>query len=318
MSTLLSIIIPVYKVEKYIEACLQSILNQIPNNVEIIIVNDGTPDNSISIIRSAFPKWVRSGQVIILEQQNAGPGAARNNGLTVACGDYLGFLDSDDILLENYFELVFEAITNNGPDVVEFGFQRFTELPIGATSKYQSLYNFKGLKNLANVRNDVFAAGVWFPWTRVYKRNVFATLRFPEGVFYEDLMIMPLIYLQDLDVYFIDKALVGYRRNPGSTTAIHSRSHASDIFCFYTFLSGLERSVAVDIIRVRTARTLAYFHNELGPLGFSMEDVLEEIRNIDERKQLLLALETPDRLFFMWPRMYMWLDKIRQFVKGAK
>lgn len=110
MAYILSIIIPVYKVEPYIRECLDSVFSQLPSSVEIIIINDGSPDRSIEIVKSNYSRWVASDQVVLIEQDNAGPGAARNSGLSVARGEYIGFLDSDDVLLESYFSTLLSLL----------------------------------------------------------------------------------------------------------------------------------------------------------------------------------------------------------------
>ena len=107
MNITLSLIIPVYKVEAYIEACLDSVLQQLPDWAEVIIVDDGSPDGAIGIAEEMlcrYPQHKR--RVSILRQENQGLSQARNNGIDHAEGNYIGFLDSDDVLLEGYFSIL--------------------------------------------------------------------------------------------------------------------------------------------------------------------------------------------------------------------
>lgn len=97
----ISLIIPVYKAEEFIEACLNSVFSQLSDGVEVILVDDGTPDSSIEIVRRTFPQWIAGGQLVLLEQSNMGLGAARNTGIRESRGDYIAFLDSDDVLLND-------------------------------------------------------------------------------------------------------------------------------------------------------------------------------------------------------------------------
>ena len=163
----ISIIIPIYNAEKYIEECLESIFGQLPVQVEIILINDGTPDKSIDIVKSKYDSWLSKDQIVLLEQENAGPGAARNSGLAIARGEYIGFLDSDDIIFENYFSLLIETIRTSQTDIVEFGFQRFNELQDISRDEYKSLYDFSGQHNIKDIRSKIFSVGLWFPWTRI-------------------------------------------------------------------------------------------------------------------------------------------------------
>ena len=314
----LSIIIPIYKVEEYIEECLNSVFFQLPDNVEIILINDGTPDRSIEIIKLKYADWLIKDQIVLLEQENAGPGAARNTGLDVSRGEYIGFLDSDDVLFENYFTTIFEVVDSHNTDIVEFSFQRFYELSEIRRSEYQSLYKFEGLYNIEEVKNKIFATGVWFPSIRVYKRKLFKKVRFPVGVFYEDLMLISKIYLQNLNVYFLDKPLVGYRFNPNSTTALHTKSHLNDMYQFYMSLSELKNTIPLEILKIRTARGIAYFYNELNTLDFPIYDLLRDIKGIKKQWVLLKNLKFPDLLFFIFPKIYMRVDKIRLEKKKEK
>ena len=314
----LSIIIPIYKVEEYIEECLDSIFSQLPDEVEIILINDGTPDRSMEIIKSKYRDWLESDQVVVIEQDNAGPGAARNTGLEVVRGKYIGFLDSDDILLENYFNLLLEILHAYKTDIVEFGFLRFHELSDIHKEVYQALYTFVGLYELEKVRNEVFSICVWFPWTRIYKRELFDTVRFPVGVFYEDLMTIPHIYLQDLKVYFIDQPLIGYRYNPNSTTALHTESHLKDMYQFYISLAELEDTIPIEILKIRTARGIVYFYNELNVVDFPINDIINDVEKIKKRFDLLKSLKFPDLLFFTLPKLYMIIDRIRLKKKKGK
>ena len=314
----LSIIIPIYKVEKYIEECLDSIFAQLPDSVEIILIDDGTPDRSVDIIRSEYADWLVKDQIVLIEQENAGPGAARNSGLAIVRGEYIGFLDSDDILFEHYFTLVLESISTSRTDIIEFGFQRFHLISDIAKEEYQFPYTFTGLYEIEEVRNEIFSAGVWFPSTRVYKKEIFEEVRFPVGVFYEDLMTIPHIYLQDLKVYFIDQPLIGYRFNPNSTTALHTEAHLKDKYQFYISLTELEDTIPIEILKIRTARGMAYFYNELNAMDFPINDILEDVRKIKKQWVLLKSLQFPDFLFFILPKLYMKIDRIRLRSKKEK
>ena len=115
----LSIIVPVYKVEQYLDKCLSSILNQAleRDNIELMVVNDGSPDNSQAVIDKYFDVYPHI--VVPIKQQNQGLSMARNNGLEKATGEYVWFVDSDDWLLDNALETVFEELEKN-PDVDVF------------------------------------------------------------------------------------------------------------------------------------------------------------------------------------------------------
>ena len=99
----LSVIIPVYQVENYIEKCLYSLFEQMNKNVECIIVNDGTPDQSMELVKKIIENYAGL-NICVINQENQGLSAARNNGLKNAKGDYIAFLDSDDWIDNSYFK----------------------------------------------------------------------------------------------------------------------------------------------------------------------------------------------------------------------
>ena len=114
-----SIIVPVYNVAKYIERCLLSVLNQTWPDLEVILVNDCTPDNSMEIVRRVVASHPRGAVVRCLEhEENRGLSAARNTGISASVGDYLYFLDSDDYISANAIELLADAAVQKRPDFV--------------------------------------------------------------------------------------------------------------------------------------------------------------------------------------------------------
>lgn len=307
----LSLIIPVYRAENFIEACLNSVFRQIPDGVEVILVDDGTPDSSMNIVRRQFGQWIRSGQLILLEQSNMGPGAARNTGIRQSRGDYIAFLDSDDVFLDGYFEEVIDHLKSDIADIVEFGFKRFSSLENLSDEIYKPLYRFEGLQKLIDVREQVFSAGCWYPSTRVYRRSIIASHLFPEGTHYEDLMTIPFIYLQDLMVSFIDKPLLGYRYNPESITSRHTEKQLNEKYAFYKSIPLTTDCDSTKILKLKIARGMVFFYSELNAPGFPIGELVQEIREMrlqpKARKQLCLA----DQIFFLFPAVYTCFDRVR-------
>ena len=118
MNKRLSIIVPIYNVDKYLERCIQSILNQKYSNFELILINDGSTDNSINI----FNKYVANNKnIILIDKLNEGVSIARNVGLEKASGEYVTFVDADDYVDESIYEIAFNNIEQDNLDIVEFG-----------------------------------------------------------------------------------------------------------------------------------------------------------------------------------------------------
>ena len=111
---LVSIIVPIYNAEKYISACIESALNQTYENIELVLINDGSPDNSLKI---ATEYAQNNGNIILRSTENKGVCAARNLGISLASGEYIMFLDSDDLLIENAVEILYNDIKENNADI---------------------------------------------------------------------------------------------------------------------------------------------------------------------------------------------------------
>jgi glycosyltransferase involved in cell wall biosynthesis len=310
MSIQLSIIIPVYKVEDYVQECLESVFSKIPEGVEIIVVDDGSPDRSMEIIKREFDEWITRGVLILLEQENKGPGGARNFGLSKARGKYIGFLDSDDVLLEGYFDELVDRIDLGVADIIEFGFKRFHDVALIGTEPYSKLYPFSGMVKLSRVRDQVFANTRWFPSMRVYRQDVLRTFRFPENTHYEDLIGMPKLFSGDLFVQYLDVPLLGYRERQGSITSVHTNAQMIAMFGFYQSIP-LNAESHLKILKLGLARTLMYFHCELNSADFPIHEIIEDIKAMQLGRATQKTLSWPDWIFYKAPSVYALLNNLR-------
>ena len=306
----LSIIIPVFNTRKYILECVHSLFVQLPKDVEVVIVNDGTEDDSIDILKHNYSDWLRRDQVVLIEQKNMGPGAARNLGVIQSRGRYIGFLDSDDILLDGYFSSLFEIIVKFKPEIIEFGMQRFSHTTDLHLRSFFPDYGIEGLHEINLVRNRIFKQCCWFSGNRVYKREVILKFPFAEGVFYEDLMTIPFLYMNDLDIYFLRMPLVAYRINSAGTTSNHTRVHARQLYLYFLRLTNLSNSTPIDLLKVQVARTLIYFMHEMENVGYTVDDVLSHVKLI-KKSAIFLNLKFADLVFLLLPKTYIIVDYFR-------
>ena len=209
----ISVIVPVYKVEEYLCECLDSIANQTFKDIEIICVNDGSPDKSLDILNEYASKDSR---FVIINQQNQGLSASRNNGLDVAKGDYVAFIDSDDYLLNNdYFEKLLEACEKYNADIAVASIMRGNDKkasPILKIEKQDYTSDYKEKLRICDVPDSNYV------WNKLYKREslINSGITFPVGKYYEDIYVTYkyLYYLENLvsvpDVYYF------YRKRKGS------------------------------------------------------------------------------------------------------
>ncbi|WP_282629579.1 glycosyltransferase family 2 protein [Empedobacter sedimenti] len=229
----LSIIVPVYNVEKYIEKCILSIIDQSFQDFELILVNDGSKDNSIQIAEKLL---INREQVGILHQENKGQSVARNLGLQKAKGKYIFFIDSDDFLLSNDdLKLLVKHIENNNfPDLVLHEETRIYnnevihyENNINDTKSIRSGDFIKDLRVL--IFNELFVAS---PWDKIIKREILLNnqLFFPEGLKSEDMIwtsnLIPFI----CNYSCFERSIYGYRKNVSdSITKSINEQHLMDI-----------------------------------------------------------------------------------------
>lgn len=226
----ISLIIPVYNVEKYIIQCLESVVPQLSEYIEVILVNDGSPDNSMSLVNEYIdkidPKIQK--QIKIINQKNKGLSGARNTGIDHADGEYIAFLDSDDILYSGYFDALLNIINEFSPDIVEFDAVRFGDngenYPFYQLSKTEGIYeiNEDYLKNLCN-------QSIWYAWKRIYNKKLFASIRYPVGVNFEDIYTTPYLFIEAKTIYLLPKKLIGYRVNAGSITNTKNEKNLKDL-----------------------------------------------------------------------------------------
>lgn len=217
MTKIISLIIPIYKVEEYIIDCLNSIVEQLTTDIEVILVNDGTPDNSMSLALALVDSLPLNKKDCfkIIQQENQGQSVARNNALSIASGQYIAFLDSDDILESNYFVTLIEKIRLYNPDFIQFKSSRFIESS-GPRELFHVGAKLQGLKeNTFEVQKHVFNQSAWFPWLNIYKKSLFKDDDlFPVGVYYEDAALIPIIFLKSKNILFLSDVLYNYRYNP--------------------------------------------------------------------------------------------------------
>ncbi len=220
--TCISIILPVYNTEQYIFRCLDSIICQEFENLEIILVDDGSNDNCGAICNE-YAKL--DSRIEVIHQVNAGQSRARNVGVGIAKSEYIGFVDSDDWILPQMFEKLKENILAAGADIVNCGVLRHGEEGV-IVSRFDH-FPVKVSNTETGVQLVLLGRIPTAPWNKLYKQTIFRDIRFPEGMYYEDEYIMPYIFDKASKIVYLDEQLYAYNERVGST--IHSAFSKKDI-----------------------------------------------------------------------------------------
>lgn len=184
----LSIIVPIYNSEKYLRKCLNSLLNQKTDyKYEIICIVDGCTDNSKQIVTEMSNR--HEGMIVIHEQSNQGISSARNKGLELAKGRYIGFVDNDDFVDEDYVAKMMRAIIQNDADMVQVGHEYVDECgnPISRNYPKETIV----LNNDGSI--DYISKLYGFVWGAVFRKNIFEKVRFNKGYWYEDMITKMLL-----------------------------------------------------------------------------------------------------------------------------
>ena len=217
-NALVSVIIPVYNVEKYLKKCIESITNQTYKNIEIILVNDGSTDNSYRICQEFSEKDTR---IVLLNKQNGGLSDATNYGLKFATGDYVVFVDSDDYVKSNYVESLYRMITKYKVDVVACEYSEVSEsgkvLKEVHFNEPQNINKLSGKRFLQYLYEDNYVANV-VAWNKIYKRSLFNSVRFEKGRYYEDEFLIVPMFWKVKTIVLLRESLYYYVQREGSIT----------------------------------------------------------------------------------------------------
>ena len=211
----LSIIVPIYKVEKYLDECIQSILGQTFTDFELILVDDGSPDACPQMCDAIAEQDSR---VRVIHQKNGGLSAARNTGIEAARGNWLGFVDSDDFVAPDFYEKLYHAAVNAGADCAMCSVQLIHEDGSRMdTPQYWKAYGggYTGEDILNDLKTGWRTAYI-VAFNKLYKRQIFQEMRYPVGRLHEDNFVVAQLYDTAGTLACIEDELYYYRQRWGS------------------------------------------------------------------------------------------------------
>ena len=244
---MISIIVPVYNVEIYIRECLNSILTQTMRDFELILVDDGSTDNSGDICEEfkAMDKRIK-----VFHKENGGLSSARNKGLDEASGEYVCFVDSDDVIRSDYLEKLYEAVVSDDSDMAFCDI----EAPRLSDAKLKNNFTFKmtsydAKKWLYDDRTKEYVLMV-VAWNKIYSSKIFRDIRYPYGKLHEDEFIILPILNGCSNISFVSEKMYFYRENESGITSDSKKMNVEHLDC-------------VDALSERIALALADDNKEL-------------------------------------------------------
>ena len=236
----LSIIVPIYKVEKYLKECIQSILQQTFTDFELILVDDGSPDACPQMCDAIAEQDSR---VRVIHQKNGGLSAARNTGIEAARGNWLGFVDSDDFVAPDFYEELYHAAVSAGADCsicsVQLTHEDGSRMDTPPQWKVYGGYTGEDVLKTITWQDNV---PYLVAWNKLYRREVFRTLRYPVGRINEDVFVFAELFDTIKMVACVEQPLYFYRQRTGSIMQSKCTLRSLDEFwgmveCFDYFMA---------------------------------------------------------------------------------
>lgn len=228
-----SVIVPVYNQEKRLHRCMDSLVNQTLNDIEFIVINDGSTDGSLEIINEYKKKYPK--KIKVITRENRGISATRNEGLSVAKGKYIGFVDSDDYIELDMYEKLYNKIEQEKCDIVICNYKMFYENSDEVIYKNLNL-KFKNT-TLDKMPNLVYKID-YSPWNKIYKRELWNGVEYPLNTKYEDLEAVLKVFVKAQSISYVEDYLYDYLQNPkGETSTVNNR-----VYDIYKILSNLKKT----------------------------------------------------------------------------
>lgn len=209
---ILSLIIPVYNVDKYLDACLNSVFLQWDHTLEVIVINDGSTDNSPSIIRNYGEKY----EFTYIDQENTGIAAVRNKGISISTGEYIAFLDSDDLWCDGIYKVIKKIVLDNSPSCIFFNYSE-------VLGDKENLFELAKENNffvdkLDFIKLKIAKSEMFYVWRFIFKKEIFNSINFDVGRRFEDQLLLPVLINNCISIFECKSLIVKYRQVSSSIT----------------------------------------------------------------------------------------------------
>lgn len=285
----LSIIIPVYNVERYLNECLEDLIFQIRNDIEIILVDDGSTDCSGKICDEYSDKY---SFITTIHKKNGGLSSARNEGIRIAKGEYLIFIDSDDRVSKKLFECVLECIDKEHPDIIEYDFDkfidgkpmRFDDCDINMDVDIETIAGNENIYDAYFITRSIKRE----TWTKAYRSSLFKEIFFPVGRLAEDLATTYKILSKPSKITIVNRTLYYYRVRNNSIMGSGSIKLFYDAMLahyeIYDFIKLNKKYVKIAYTNYFNNLMKLYAKNFYEKLEYKNDEILKRYNDIEIKK----------------------------------
>lgn len=323
MEEKISIIVPIYNVEKYLDTCINSICNQSYTNLEIILIDDGSPDNCSEICDN----WkIKDDRIIVIHQKNGGLSNARNTGIDICTGKYIIFIDSDDYIDRNMVKKLYDNINKTKSDISICDYYLEKNKKISLNNYPEVIFCTTASDKFDYLFNE-YSTVTTVAWNKIYKRQLFEKLRYPDGKIHEDeFVICELLEMADKISYMLEPLYYYVQRN----NSIMKQFNLKRFDC----VEALEKRI--DFFEARkdfarafyTKKHLLYKLIDLLTTAVSCNDCSKDFLKMQIRKLKNVAKELNNKkninfkdkvkikLILFSPMLYFCMNRFRVSIKG--
>lgn len=302
----ISIIVPVFNVENYLEKCIESILKQSFKAFELILVDDGSIDKCGEIC-DLYQK--KDNRIKVIHKKNGGLSSARNAGIEIAKGDYLAFVDSDDYIHIDMYSILYEAITKNNSQISLCKFRKVYESENNISDNYDNkiIYNnFNNIEALNNLYKEN-AAEFTVSWNKLYDKRLFSKLKFENGKIHEDEFLAHKILFKANKVTYIPICLYYYLQRQGSiVNSEYSIKKFDAVRAFYERVIFFKQLGLKDLQYKAEYNYVKYFFENYFKAKKNLKNINRELSDIklEFRKMLGTLIKNP---MFTYKEKVMWI-----------
>lgn len=289
----LSIIVPCYKVEKYLPRCLDSLLNQTLEDIEVICINDGSPDNCLKILKKYQKEY--PDKLVIIDKKNEGVWRGRKDGIKKATGEFIGFVDSDDYVALDFAEKLYNAAKKNQADISVCGFDRI-DLETGKLYSREMCYPTSKIIEIDKNPEDVLMIN-GAPWNKIYKAHLLkdmAELEHPPRIL-DDMMFLLLIYINAKKITFIPDSLVYYMVRTDSIINTIKEEQVESTYLAMTEVRRIYENSNNRVTMLPVLDAMAFLH-----LGISLMFRLSNDKNCNLKEAIKKNNKFMDEWFYTW------------------